>query len=85
MHYLEMALQEATTIAVDPARLPDPFIPALPSRKPVIGDAVAQPVSVQPSPVVRKSAPQVPRAVKPSPHKDDDFRALLDNIQKGGE
>lgn len=82
-HYLEMTPQEAATIAVDPARLPDPFIPALPSRKPIYDGMMAQPVSVRPSSAVHKPVP--PRTVRPNPRRDDDFRALLDNINKGGE
>ena len=82
-HYLEMVPQEASSVALDAAYLPDPFIPVLPARKPDFG-VKAQNVSVTPV-VVEPEAKPAPQLKEPSPHKDDDFRSLLDNIKKGGE
>ena len=86
-HYLHMEPQEVSAVVVDPAALPDPFVPVLPSRKPEFGVraqsvSVAAPASI---PAIEKPVtPERPLAEAPSPHRDDDFRALLDNIKKGG-
>ncbi len=84
-HYLDLIPPRPGQMLSDPASLPEPFIPALPSVKPAYL-AKPQPVSFTSRP---EEAPQRRSVVikpksKPSPSRKS-FNALLEQLQEGGQ
>ncbi len=79
--YLDLLPPQPGQMLADPAALPDPFIPALPSIKPSYRGGI-QPVSMT-SHLPESSVVMKPRAKPSAPRKS--FDDLLEKVQRGHE